>query len=208
MANTKKPESEKTDKTAQAHKSEKPTEKKKKVETKAAAHAPADKPAKKEKKSGTATKRAPLMPKTFFAEQGKIGSWKLIDASGQTLGRLSSHVAQLLMGKTNPGYTRHHDTGDSVVVINASKVRLTGNKWADKKYNYHTNFPGGIKTLYAKDLLSKHPEWLVEWAVHGMLPTGHMGRRWRKKLRVFAGAEHSHTAQNPTPVTLLNVGSH
>lgn len=202
MANTKKPGTEKQEKPEAERKASKAA----KTEVKAAAKtASSDQ---KEKKTGTPKKRAPLMPKTFFAEQGKLGSWRLIDASGQTLGRLSSHIAQLLMGKTQAGYTRHHDTGDTVIVINASKVKLTGNKWADKKYNYHTNFPGGIKTFFAKDLLAKHPEWLVEWAVHGMLPTGHMGRRWRKKLRVFAGPEHNHIAQNPTPVTLPNLGSH
>ena len=119
-----------------------------------------------------------------------------------------ANLALMLMGKTTPGYTRHHDTGDSVVVINASKVRLTGKKWDDKKYHYHTNFPGGIKEYSAKDLLSKHPEWLVEWAVHGMLPTGHMGRQWRKKLKIFAGADHDHIAQKPEKVTLPHTGQY
>lgn len=210
MANTKKPGTEKPEAEDKAPKASKTTETKAKAakaETKAAAPKASDKPA-KTKKASTGVKRAPLMPKTFFAEQGKIGSWKLIDASGITLGRLSSHIANMLMGKTQPGYTRHHDTGDSVIVINANKVKLTGKKWTDKKYHYHTNFPGGIKTLYAKDLLADHPEWLVEFAVHGMLPTGHMGRRWRKKLRVFAGPEHTHKAQNPQPVTLPNLGNY
>lgn len=202
MANTKKPESDKTEA------KDKPTKSAKAAEPKAQTAKAAGSEVKTEKKAAPVAKRAPLMPKTFYADQGVLGSWKLIDANGQTLGRMCSHIANMLMGKTQAGYTRHHDTGDTVVVINASKVKLTGNKWADKRYNYHTGYPGGIKTLYAKDLLANHPEWLVEWAVHGMLPSGHMGRRWRKKLRVFSGAEHEHAAQVPTPTLIPDVGSH
>lgn len=197
MANTKKPESDKAEK--------KPTATKKKA---ALQEGVASDKSAKAKRQPTGKKRAPLMPKTFFAEQGKIGKWKLIDASGQTLGRLSTQIAQMLMGKTEPGYTRFHDTGDSIVVINAAQVRLTGKKWDDKVYNYHTSFPGGIKTITAKEMLARHPEWLVEWAVHGMLPTGHMGRRWRKKLKVFAGSQHEHHAQKPVVTTLPHTGQY
>jgi large subunit ribosomal protein L13 len=128
------------------------------------------------------------------------------DASGQTLGRLSSHIANVLMGKTKPTYTRHVDTGDHVVVINAKDIVLTGDKWNQKTYYYHTNYPGGIKSFTAKQLLETYPERLVERAVYGMLPKGHMGRRWYKKLRVFSGSEHPHTAQKPQAAKLPDLG--
>lgn len=165
---------------------------------------------KKAKKTGTpANKRNPMMPKTYFAEPGKHIGWRLVDATDMPLGRLSTYIATALMGKDKPSFTRHEDAGDHVVVINATKVRLTGNKWANKEYNYHTNFPGGIKTFTAQELLEKHPEWLIQWAVWGMLPKakGHMARKWYKKLRVFAGAEHTHTAQKPVAATPTNTGA-
>jgi large subunit ribosomal protein L13 len=168
--------------------------------------APAKKSAKKSEQKSTP--RRPLVPKTPFVKWGEGEQrWRLIDASGQTLGRLSSHIAKLLMGKDKPSYTRFSDTGDHVVVINARNVVLSGNKLQDKEYNYHTNYPGGIKTFTAKELLRDHPERLIEWAVYGMLPKGHMGRRWYKKLRVFAGGEHPHKAQQPQPVTLPDLGA-
>jgi len=148
--------------------------------------------------------RRPLMAKTFYPKQSELSQWVLIDAKGMTLGRLSSQVANILMGKSKAGYTRFADTGDFVIVINAKEVVLTGNKWADKRYYYHTNYPGGIKTFTAQELLNKTPERLVERAVHGMLPEGHMARRWFRKLRVFAGAEHPHAAQKPKQITLAN----
>jgi len=161
------------------------------------------------KKAAHATKRAPLMPKTFFATEGKLGEqWKLIDAAGIPLGRLSSHIANMLMGKTKPGYTRFADTGDNVVVVNAEKVRLTGGKWDQKTYYHHTQFPGGIKSKTAKEVLSSHPERLVQLAVYRMLPRGHMARKWFKKLRVYAGTDHPHKAQQPEAVKLPNLGYH
>ena len=165
--------------------------------------------AKSRKNSGEkAAPRRPLMDKTHFEKWGKSPErWRLIDASGQTLGRLSSFIASILMGKDKPTYTRFSDTGDHVVVINASKVALTGKKLTDKVYQYHTNFPGGIKTFSPQKLLETHPERLIEWAVYGMLPKGHMGRRWYKKLRVFPGAEHPHQAQQPQPTKLPNLGA-
>jgi large subunit ribosomal protein L13 len=175
-----------------------------------AAHAEGSAPAKKStKKSGQkAAPRRPLAPQTPFVKWGEgQNRWVLIDAKGQTLGRLSSHIARLLMGKDKPSYTRFSDTGDHVVVINARQVVLTGKKVDAKEYHYHTNYPGGIKTFTAKDLLRDKPERLIEWAVYGMLPKGHMGRRWYKKLRVFAGSEHPHTAQQPQPITLPDLGS-
>ncbi|MBM4304130.1 MAG: 50S ribosomal protein L13, partial [Deltaproteobacteria bacterium] len=131
------------------------------------------------KKEGPKAKRAPRMPQTYFATDSKLGEqWKLIDAAGIPLGRLSSHVANMLMGKTKPGYTRFADTGDNVVVVNAEKIRLTGKKWEQKTYYHHTQFPGGIKSKTAKEVLSSHPERLVQLAVYRMLPRGHMARKW------------------------------
>jgi len=153
------------------------------------------------------TKRNPLIPRTYFAENGELVKWRIVDAAGQPLGRLSSYISTALMGKDKPGYTRHHDSGDAVVVINAKDVVLTGNKWDQKTYHYHTNYPGGIKSFTAKDLREKNPERLVERAVYGMLPKGHMGRQWYKKLRVFAGSEHPHKAQQPAVVKLPDMGT-
>lgn len=161
------------------------------------------------KKEGPAVKRAPLMPKTYFATEGTLGEqWKLVDAAGIPLGRLSSHIANMLMGKTKPGYTRFADTGDNVVVVNAEKVRLTGDKINQKTYYHHTQFPGGIKSKTAKEVLSSHPERLVQLAVYRMLPRGHMARKWFKKLRVYAGTDHPHKAQQPETVKLPNLGHH
>lgn len=185
-----------------------PAKTKTKKVTAEAAHAEGAEAPKKAKKAGASAVRRPLTPKTPFVKWGEgQENWRLVDATGQTLGRLSSYIATALMGKDKPTYTRHADTGDHVVVINAEKIRLTGNKLEDKEYNYHTNYPGGIKTFTAKQLMKDHPERLVEWAVYGMLPKGHMGRRWYSKLRVFAGAEHTHQAQQPKPVTLPNLGA-
>ncbi len=152
-------------------------------------------------------KRNPLNSKTFFAKQGDLSRWRIVDAKGIPLGRLSSHVAHLLMGKDKAGYTRFADTGDFVIVVNAKDVVLTGKKWESKEYFYHTNYPGGIKTLTARGLLKDKPEELILRAVYGMLPKGHMGRRWYGKLRVFAGTDHPHTAQKPEPVKLPNLGT-
>jgi len=147
--------------------------------------------------------RPALVEKTFFAKVGEVpAKWRLIDATGQTLGRLSAAIAMALMGKDKATYTRSSDTGDFVIVINAEKVKLTGNKLEGKTYHYHTNYPGGIKTFTAMDLMRSHPERIIERAVYGMLPKGHMGRRWYKKLRVFVGPDHPHQAQTPQPVTL------
>jgi large subunit ribosomal protein L13 len=147
--------------------------------------------------------RRPMMEKTFFAKFGQTPEkWRLIDASGATLGRLSTFIAHTLMGKDKPTYTRHADTGDHVVVINAEKIVLTGSKETQKKYYRHSNYPGGLRTETAEEVRSRHPERLVQLAVYRMLPKGHMGRRWFKKLRVFAGPAHPHTAQKPEMVKL------
>ena len=180
-----------------------------KAEAKAKTALEAAPKAPKVKKEGPAVKRAPLMPKTYFATDTKLGEqWKLVDAAGIPLGRLSSHVANMLMGKTKASYTRFADTGDNVVVINAEKVRLTGSKWDQKTYYHHTQFPGGIKSKTAREVLSSHPERLVQLAVYRMLPRGHMARKWFKKLRVYVGTDHPHKAQQPETVKLPNLGYH
>ena len=154
-----------------------------------------------------ATARRPLAARTYFAEQGKLSKWRVVDAAGLPLGRVSSQIAMMLMGKDKAGYTAFADSGDSVVVINASQVVLTGNKWNAKTYHYHTNFPGGIKSFTAQELREKNPERLIERAVWGMLPKGHMGRRWMTKLRVFAGSDHPHKAQQPQAAKLPDLGN-
>jgi large subunit ribosomal protein L13 len=163
----------------------------------------------KPKKTGgaKAPTRAPLAAKTYFAKDGEIAAkWRLIDADRQPLGRISSLIATILMGKDKAAYTRSSDTGDFVIVVNAKGIVLTGKKWEDKVYKYHTNYPGGLKVFTAQELLDKHPERIVERAVYGMLPKGHMGRQWYKKLRVFAGSEHPHAAQKPEPVKIPDLG--
>jgi large subunit ribosomal protein L13 len=182
-----------------------------KQETKKTAKAPTEKKVEAADKTGKKAakpkvERTKLVPKTYFAKPGELGGdWKVVDATGQALGRLSSQVATMLMGKNKPTFTRSSDTGDNVIVINASKVVLTGKKLSDKLYHHHTGYPGGIKTQTASEIMEKHPERLIEKAVYGMLPKGHMGRHWFKKLRVFAGAEHPHIAQQPKPITLAEV---
>ncbi len=175
-----------------------------KVETKSAAP--------KAKKTGSSGKRAPLAIQTTFAKTGNTvqGKWRLVDATGIPLGRLSTQIAMMLMGKDKPAYTPHIDTGDFVVVVNAEKVKLTGKKWDDKTYHHHTNYPGGIKSYTAKEVKEKNPERLIEWSVWGMLPKskGHMVRHWHKKLKVYAGAEHPHKAQKVEAVKFTNIGLH
>ncbi|HHX01067.1 MAG TPA: 50S ribosomal protein L13 [Firmicutes bacterium] len=124
--------------------------------------------------------------------------WYLIDATDKTLGRLASQIASILRGKHKPIYTPHVDTGDHVIVINAEKIRLTGNKLQDKKYYHHSGYPGGLKVRTAADLLnSGRPERVLKLAVWGMLPHNRLGRKMFKKLKVYAGNEHPHSAQQP-----------
>lgn len=153
------------------------------------------------------TKRLPLVDKTYFAKKGEGGkNWKVVDASGQTLGRLATQVAVLLMGKHYAHYTPNNDMGDSVIVINAEKVRMTGQKWDQKVYQHHTNFPGGLKTITAKEMLTSFPERIIEKAVWRMMPKsrGHMARHWFSKLHVYAGPQHPHIAQKPVVFELDN----
>ena len=123
--------------------------------------------------------------------------WYVIDAEGQTLGRLASEVAAILRGKNKPYYTPNIDTGDFVIVINAEKIVLTGKKLTDKYYYRHSGYPGGLKSTQYKDLIATKPELVIEKAVKGMLPKGKLGRAQGKKLKVYAGPEHKHQAQNP-----------
>jgi large subunit ribosomal protein L13 len=124
--------------------------------------------------------------------------WHLIDANGMTVGRLASEVARLLIGKHKPTYTPFLDTGDHVIVINASGVVFKGNKLTDKFYRHHTGWPGGLKEISARDLLAKRPVRLIELTIKGMLPKTRLGRAMASKVKVYAGAEHPHGAQKPT----------
>lgn len=135
---------------------------------------------------------------TFSAKPQNITrKWLLIDADGQTLGRLASQIAQILRGKHKPEYTPHMDTGDYIVVINASKVKVTGNKLADKIYYHHTGYIGNLKSISLGNLMSKDPTQAIAKAVKGMMPKNALGRAMFKKLKIYADAEHNHQAQNP-----------
>ncbi len=123
--------------------------------------------------------------------------WYVVDAEGLVLGRLASQIASRIRGKCNPMYTPHADTGDSVIVLNADKIVLTGRKWDQKKYYRHSGYMGGIKEITAKNLLEKKPEEIIRFAVKGMLPKNRLGRKLLKKLRVYTSDEHPHIAQQP-----------
>lgn len=136
--------------------------------------------------------------KTYMAKAADVErKWFVVDATGHTLGRLSSEIAKILRGKHKPTYTPSMDTGDHVIVINADKVKLTGKKLEQKYYRWHTGHVGGLKEIKYKDLMATKPEKAVELAVKGMLPKGPLGRQMYTKLRVYAGAEHGHAAQQP-----------
>jgi large subunit ribosomal protein L13 len=144
-----------------------------------------------------------LTTSTVFAKSGEVrGDWFLVDASGKTLGRLSSQIAHRLKGKHKADYSPHVDMGDHIVVINAEKVRVTGRKLSDKIYYHHTGAIGGIKSIALDKLLQEHPERAIEFAVKGMLPKNPLGRRMYKKLHVFAGGKHPHSAQQPKPLEI------
>jgi large subunit ribosomal protein L13 len=141
--------------------------------------------------------------KTFSAKPAEVSrDWYVVDATGQTLGRLSTEIARRLRGKHKPVYTPHVDTGDYIVVINAEKVRVTGNKLKDKMYHHHTGYIGNLKSISLEKLLDEAPERVIEHSVKGMLPKGPLGRKMLSKLRVFAGPEHEHTAQQPIPLEM------
>lgn len=144
-----------------------------------------------------------LSYKTVSANKATANKeWVLVDADGQTLGRLASEIAKLIRGKHKVNYTPHVDCGDNVVVINAEKINLTGKKWTDKSYIRHTGYPGGQRSLTATEMFDKDPTRLVEKAVKGMLPKNKLGAALYRNLHVYAGTEHKHNAQNPTSITL------
>jgi large subunit ribosomal protein L13 len=143
------------------------------------------------------------MTKTYLEKPADVKrKWFLVDAEGKTLGRLSAKVASLLRGKHKPTFTPHVDTGDHVVIVNAEKVRLTGNKMESKTYSYHTGYPGGLKTLTAEHIHQRHPTELLTRAIEGMLPKNPLGNHMAKKLRVYAGPTHPHQAQQLESLSL------
>ncbi|MFD0961975.1 50S ribosomal protein L13 [Paenibacillus chungangensis] len=138
------------------------------------------------------------MRTTYMAKPNEVErKWFVIDAAGKTLGRLASEAASLIRGKHKPQFTPHVDTGDFVIVINAEKIVLTGNKMADKNYYRHSMHTGGLKVTPAWKMIQNKPERMIELAVHGMLPKNRLGNKMKLKLKVYAGAEHPHQAQNP-----------
>lgn len=138
------------------------------------------------------------MRTTYMAKPNEVErNWHLVDAEGKTLGRLASEVASLIRGKHKPQFTPHVDTGDFVIVINAEKIEMTGNKLRDKVYYRHTGYPGGIKSVTAGELRREKPVQLIENAVHGMLPKNRLGSRMKLRLKAYAGSEHPHAAQQP-----------
>jgi len=141
--------------------------------------------------------------KTFSAKPQNVEqNWLLVDAEGLTLGRMATEIASRLRGKHKPEYTPHVDTGDFIVVINAEKVVVTGNKAKDKMYHSHSGFPGGIKSMPFGKLIERSPERVIKLAIKGMLPSNPLGRAMFKKLKVYAGNEHPHTAQQPQTLKL------
>ncbi|NIN36586.1 MAG: 50S ribosomal protein L13 [Gammaproteobacteria bacterium] len=141
--------------------------------------------------------------KTFSATPADIRrDWYIVDATGKTLGRLATEIARRLRGKHKPEYTPHMDTGDYIVVINAKDVMVTGNKSRDKMYYQHSEYPGGLKAINFEKLLAKKPELVIEKAVKGMLPKGPLGRQMFRKLKVYAEAQHKHSAQQPKPLEI------
>lgn len=138
------------------------------------------------------------MRTTYMAKPNEVErKWYVVDAEGQTLGRLASQVASVLRGKNKPEFTPHVDTGDFVIIINADKVKLTGKKLSNKKYYFHSLYPGGLKTFTAGEMLANKPVKMLELAVKGMLPKNRLGRTLATKLKVYAGSEHPHQAQKP-----------
>ncbi len=141
--------------------------------------------------------------KTYSAKAGEVTrDWFVVDAADKTLGRLASEIAHRLRGKHKPEFTPHVDTGDYIVVINAEKVRVTGAKATDKMYHRHTGYPGGLKSISFEKLVEKAPERVIQSAVKGMLPRNPLGRAMFKKLKVYAGSEHPHAAQQPQALNI------
>ena len=142
--------------------------------------------------------------KSYMANPSKIErKWYVVDATGHTLGRLATEVANVLRGKNKPTYTPHIDTGDYVIVINADKIKVTGKKLDQKIYYHHSDYVGGMKETTLKEMLAKKPEYVIDHAVKGMLPKGPLGRQMAKKLHVYAGAEHEQIAQKPEVLEIV-----
>ncbi|MGC9325486.1 MAG: 50S ribosomal protein L13 [Desulfomonilia bacterium] len=140
---------------------------------------------------------------TFSAKKNEVTrQWFVVNAEDKVLGRLAADVASILRGKTKPEYTPHTDVGDFVVIVNAEKVKLTGNKWSQKMYYRHSGYMGGLKEKTAREILNQKPEEIIKHAVKGMLPKNSLGRAMFKKLKVYAGNEHPHQAQMPHEITL------
>jgi len=143
------------------------------------------------------------MQKTWNAKPADVSRrWYVVDAEGQTLGRLATRIADTLRGKNKPGYTPHVDTGDFVVVVNAEKIRVTGNKLDQKRYYRHSGYPGGLRSRTLREQLERRPTEVIRKAVKGMLPRNKLANAQIRKLKVYAGAEHPHEAQNPAPLEL------
>ena len=141
--------------------------------------------------------------KTYTARPSETErAWHLVDADNQVVGRLAAQVATILRGKHKPEYTPHVDTGDFVVIVNAEKVRFTGKKETDKTYFRHSGYPGGVTTRTVREVRERHPERILERAIQGMLPKNRLGRAMAKKLKVYAGPDHPHDAQNPQALDL------
>ncbi|MGQ9466137.1 MAG: 50S ribosomal protein L13 [Anaerolineae bacterium] len=141
--------------------------------------------------------------KTYVTKPAEVErEWFVVDASGKTLGRLATELARILRGKHKPIYSPMIDVGDYVIVVNAEKVRVTGRKLTQKFYYRHSGYPGGFKQVSLRDMLARHPTRVIEYAVRGMLPKNALGRRMFKKLKVYAGPDHPHQAQNPKPLEL------
>jgi large subunit ribosomal protein L13 len=141
--------------------------------------------------------------KTYAANaQTRERSWLVVDATGQTLGRLATQIATTLRGKHKPEYTPHVDTGDFVIVVNAEKISVTGNKRADKRYYRHSGYPGGIKERTLQEMLDRRPEEVIRHAVRGMLPRNRLGRKQLTKLKIYTGPDHPHVAQKPAPMEI------
>lgn len=144
-----------------------------------------------------------ILMRTYSAKPETVErEWLVVDATDRPLGRLASEIAKRLRGKHKPVYTPHVDTGDYIIVVNAEKVGVTGNKRTDKMYHRHSGYPGGLKSMSLEKLLAKAPERVLEIAVKGMLPKGPLGRAMYRKLRVYAGSDHKHTAQQPKTLTI------
>ena len=151
-------------------------------------------------------RRKPIPVRTPSAKPGSVErSWYVVDADGQNLGRLASTIAETLIGKRNPFYTRHVDTGDFVVVVNAEKVAVTGKKLHEKRYYRHSGYPGGLRSRTLAEQLERRPEEVIRTAVRGMLPKSRLGRAQLRKLKVYAGPDHPHEAQQPRPLRLSRV---